>query len=71
MFKVGQEVKSTNTEEVMNDPFLDDEGKEIIKASNFVGKITKIEDGIHFVGYQNEKGWLTQGYKSQEIEGVK
>ena len=71
MFKEGQTVRVIDTKAVKEDPFLDKEGLEIIEKSDFTGEITKIEDGIHFVGFKNEAGWVTQGYKEKEIQGVK
>ena len=53
------------------DPMLDATAAAIIRASNYQGAITKISDGIFFVGFKNDKGWVTQGYKLNEIEVVK
>ncbi len=69
--KLNQTVKIKNVSEVERDQFLDSTALAIIRKSNYQGTITKIEDGIHFVGFKNESGWVTQGYKSNEIEVVK
>ena len=52
MFKEGQKVRVVDTKAVKEDPFLDKEGLQIIEKSDFTGEITKIEDGIHFVGFK-------------------
>lgn len=70
MFREGQIVEVLDKERIKNDPFLDAEALGIIETENFKGKITKIEDEIHFVGFKNSKGWVTQGYKFNEIKGV-
>lgn len=64
-------VKIKNTSKVDNDKLLDATALAIIKASNYQGAITKISDGIFFVGFKNDKGWVTQGYKKDEIEVIK
>lgn len=56
---------------VRADVFLDQEALAVIEANNFQGVITKISDGIFFVGFKNDLGWVTQGFKANEIEVVK
>lgn len=69
-FKVGQKVKIADVNKTKNDALIEEQGQRILEASNYTGEITKIENGIHFVGFKNEHGWLTQGFKSSEIKGV-
>ena len=69
--KINDEVKIKDKSKVDNDKLLDSEALSIIKASNYQGAITKISDGIFFVGFKNVKGWVTHGFKSNEIEVVK
>ena len=69
--KLNDTVKIVNKDKTLSDPFLEDNARKIIQECDFKGKITKIEDGIHFVGFKNENGWVTQGYKANEIEVVK
>ena len=69
--ELGQVVKVINQDQVRNDEHLEDSALKIIEKSNFEGDITKIEDGIHFVGFSNDLGWVTQGFKAKEIEVVK
>lgn len=71
MSKVGQRVSIVDKEAVEKDPHIEENALEIIRKNGFAGEITKIEDGIHFVGFQDELGWVTQGYKANEIEEVK
>ncbi|WP_313429779.1 hypothetical protein [Siminovitchia terrae] len=70
MFEKGQRVHVTDVEKVKQDPFMEANSLKIMEASNFTGEITKIEDGIHFVGFMNDHGWITQGFKADEIEEV-
>ncbi|MEN1969043.1 hypothetical protein WMZ97_13330 [Lentibacillus sp. N15] len=69
--ETGQIVRVIDKDKVRNDKHLEDSALKIIEKSNFEGDITKIEDGIHFVGFSNDLGWVTQGYKAKEIEEVK
>lgn len=71
MIELGDKARIKNVETVKNDSLIDSEALKIIKKSNFQGDVTKIADGIHFIGFQNELGWVTQGFKLQEIEVVK
>lgn len=68
MFKKGQVVVVADIDKVKNDELLGAIALEIIEANEFKGEISKVEDGIHFVGFKNEKGWVTQGYKADEIK---
>lgn len=70
MFKLGDKVKIRDIEAVKKDPLLEKEGLAILEESKFIGEVTKIEDDIYFVGFKNEKGWLTQGYKTEQLERV-
>lgn len=70
-YKKGQKVKISDVEATEKDELMDKEALEIIKKSNFTGNITKIVDGIHFVGFKNDLGWVTQGFKNDEIQEAK
>lgn len=70
MLQVDKKVKIKDIEKVRNDPFLEENALLVIEEENFIGEITKIEDGIHFVGFINDNGWVTQGFKADEIEEV-
>lgn len=71
MFKIGQKVQIADLNKTKKDPFLEDHALQIMTASDFKGEITKIEGGIHFVGFKNDLGWVTQGFKADEIKEVK
>ena len=68
--KLNDVVKIKDKSKVDSDKLLDPTALSTIKASNYQGAITKVSDGIFFVGFKNEKGWVTQGFKSNEIEVV-
>lgn len=70
MFEFGQKVRVRDEIKLKNDPFLDELAFHIIEQENFIGEITKVEEGIHFVGFINDDGWVTQGFKADEIEVV-
>lgn len=71
MFELGQKVQIADVAKTKNDKFIESHALTIMETSNFKGEITKIEDGIHFVGFKNDIGWVTQGFKSDEIKEVK
>ncbi|MCZ2260612.1 hypothetical protein [Sporosarcina sp. G11-34] len=68
--KINDEVKIKDNNKVKNDPHLEDRALIIIAENNYKGVITKIVDGIHFVGFKNDLVWVTQGFKTNEIEVV-
>lgn len=69
--KLNDIARVINKSNIDNDQTLESNALSIIKASNYQGAITKISDGIFFVGFKDDKGWVTQGYKEKEIEVVK
>lgn len=74
--KKGQSVEVVDTDLLSNDPHLEESALEIISSSNYKGEVTKVfteEDGdvIFSVGFKNDLGWVTQGFKEHEIRGVK
>lgn len=71
MFNEGDIVKIVDTNKLESDELLEKEALQIIKESNYTGEVTKIEDGIYFVGFMNDLGWVTQGFKADEIQEVK
>lgn len=71
MFNEGDIVKIVDTNKLESDEMLEKEALQIIKESNYTGEVTKIEDGIYFVGFMNDLGWVTQGFKADEIQEVK
>lgn len=71
MFNEGDIVKIVDTNKLESDELLEKEALQIIKTSNYTGEVTKIEDGIYFVGFMNDLGWVTQGFKADEIQEVK
>lgn len=68
--KLNDIVKVKDASKVDNDQLLESNALSIIKNSSYKGVITKISDGIFFVGFKNDSGWVTQGYKPEEIEVV-
>ena len=71
MFNEGDIVKIVDTNKIESDETLEKEALQIIKKSNYTGEVTKVEDGIHFVGFMNDLGWVTQGFKADKIQEVK
>lgn len=67
---LGQIVKVKDIKKLENDEQLEGSALSIIKENDYTGEITKIEDGINFVGFRNDVGWVTQGFKNEEIEVV-
>ncbi|GIN74744.1 hypothetical protein J14TS2_52190 [Bacillus sp. J14TS2] len=71
MFILGQKVQIADATKTKIDKFIESYSLTIMETSNFKGEITKIEDGIHFVGFKNDLGRVTQGFKADEIKEVK
>ena len=71
MFKVGDKVKVVDVEKVKNDDLLEDPALKIIQKNDFMGEVTEIMDDIYLVSFKNELGWVTQGFKADEIQEVK
>lgn len=71
MFNEGDIVKIVDTNKIESDETLEKEALQIVKESNYTGEVTKVEDGIHFVGFMNDLGWVTQGFKADKIQEVK
>lgn len=44
---------------------------EILKDCDNQGKVTQIQDGLVYVGFVSERGWVTQVFKPEEIKEVK
>lgn len=63
-------VEIKNKKAVQEDKFLDAEALAVIVENHYRGVVTKESDGIFFVGFKNENGWVTQGYKADEIEVI-
>lgn len=68
--KINDKVQVVDKKKVDNDGHLEGNALNIIKESDYKGVVTKIEDGIHFVGFKNKLGWVTQGFKINEIEAI-
>lgn len=71
MFKMGDKVKIADVKALENDELMEENAIKVIKTNNYIGEITKIDGDIHFVGFNNKHGWVTQGYKAKEIQAVK
>ena len=74
-YKVGDEVEVVDIDAVVGDKYLEKDALGIISSSNFRGEVTKIfeePDGdiIFSVGFKNDLGWVTQGFKENELKGV-
>lgn len=70
MLKLGMLVKVIDIEKTKSDSLLEENALKIMETSSFTGELTKIENGIYFVGFKNDEGWVTQGFKADEIKGV-
>lgn len=71
MFKDGDKVKIKNPNVEAQGDLLAPEAINILKAVDFTGTVTKLEDDLIFVGFIHEElGWVTQVFKEDEIEGI-
>lgn len=72
MFQVNSKVKIKDTELVAQDELLSEETIALLKAVDFKGEVTQVQDGLFYVGFKHDKlGWVTQVFKEDEIEEVK
>lgn len=72
MFKIGDRVKIKNPDIEEQGELLSPETINLLKTVEFIGTVTKLEDNLTFVGFKHEKlGWVTQVFKTEEIEVVK
>jgi len=69
IFKVGDRVRVVDEGKVRSDIYLEETALDIIKKSRYKGEVTKIVDDVYFVGFKNDLGWVTQGYKANELKG--
>lgn len=67
---LGDKVKIKDIDKVKKDATLDPESRAILQGVNYQGIITDQHDDIYFVGFANDLGWITQGYKDTEIEVI-
>lgn len=73
---LGSKVSVIDYDKVINDPLIEDKALEIIIKEGFIGYVSKIfkepdGDVIFSVGFKNELGWVTQGFKAEELKEVK
>lgn len=66
--KINTKVKIKDIQRLKQDEHLEEQALKIIEASNYEGVITKVIDDVFMVGFKNDIGWVTQGYKANEIE---
>lgn len=69
--KVGSKVEVKNKDLEAQGELLSQEGIDVLKAVDFTGEITQIQDGLFYVGFVDPAGnWLTQVFKEDEIVEV-
>lgn len=71
MFKVEDIVKIKDTKLMAQDELLSEETLNVLKAVDFTGTITQVQDNLYYVGFIDKNdNWVTQVFKENEIEGV-
>lgn len=70
-FVKGQVVEIVDKMAVANDELLEEIALKCIGECGYKGEVTKVVDDIHFVGFKHGGVWVTQGFKADEIKGVK
>ena len=68
-YSVGDRVSIIDEGKVRSDVYLEESALDIIKKNRYKGEVTKIVDDVYFVGFKNDLGWVTQGYKANELKG--
>lgn len=64
-------IEIRNISKLKEDVVLDSPALSIIEANDYQGVITSISGDIFFVSFKNDLGWVTQGFKKNEIKEVK
>lgn len=49
---------------------LSKETIQVLKACDFTGEVTQVQDGLIYVGFRTKDAWVTQVFKPDEIEEV-
>ena len=71
MVKVGDKVKIINPDVEEQGELLAPETINLLKALDFTGVVTQLQDDLVYVGFAHEKlGWVTQVFREDEIEVV-
>lgn len=71
MVKVEDKVKIRDTNLVAQDELLSEETLHVLKAVDFTGMITQVQDNLFYVGFvDKDDNWVTQVFKENEIEKV-
>lgn len=69
MFEIGDKVKIKNPDIEEQDELLSSETINLLKALDFTGVVTQVQDDLIYVGFSNENSaWITQVFKADEIE---
>lgn len=69
-FKVGTKIKRKDTNLEAVGGKLEPETVRVLKACNFTGEISQVQDGLVYVGFKSANGWVTQVFKPEEIEVI-
>lgn len=71
MFKVEDKVKIRDTNLVAQDELLSEETLHVLKAVDFTGTVTQVQDNLFYVGFVDKNNsWVTQVFEENEIEKV-
>lgn len=68
--KVGQTVEIKNPDIEVKGEMTNPTTVNILKDCKFRGKVTQIQDGLAYVGFINDDGWVTQVFKPKELKEV-
>lgn len=69
--KLEDVVKVINPDTVADGEMTNSTTIAILKECDNKGKVTQIQDGLVYVGFVSEIGWVTQVFKPEELEEVK
>lgn len=71
MLQVGDRVVVRDPDKEVKGELLSEETINLLEALNYTGVVTKDEGSIYFVGFAHETlGWVTQGFREEELEKV-
>lgn len=71
MFKKGDTVQVKKPDLQIVDEMLSQQAVFTLKALDFKGTVTQVQDGLNYVAFKHKHVWLTQVFKDDELKAVK
>lgn len=69
-FKLEQKVRVKKPVTDVEGDVLSSETLATLKACNFTGQVTQLQEGLVYVGFVHNDVWVTQVFEPEELEAV-